>query len=74
MQSSHAAGHLSASFSDPNVIASAGLVPVVRLAERCGLPGLVRRHVDLGGYYGSEPGGQGDEPGRGDVRGRGQHR
>ena len=58
MQSSHAAGHLSASFSDPNVIASAGLVPVVRLAERCGLPGLVRRHVDLGVTTGANPAGK----------------
>lgn len=40
------------------MIASAGLVPVVRLAERCGLPGLVRRHVDLGVTTGANPAGK----------------
>ncbi len=29
----------------PNLIADAGLVPVVALAERVGLPGLVAEHV-----------------------------
>jgi len=58
MQSSHAAGHVSASFSDPNLIASAGLVPVVRLAERCALPVLIRRHVDLGVSTGANPAGK----------------
>ena len=29
----------------PNLIADAGLVPVVALAERVGLPGLVADHV-----------------------------
>ena len=57
MQSSHAASRLSASFSDPNLIASAGLVPVVRLAERCALPSLIRRHVDLGVSTGANPAG-----------------
>ena len=58
MQSSHAAGHVSASFSDPNLIASAGLVPVMRLAERCALPSLIRRHVDLGVSTGVNPAGK----------------
>jgi hypothetical protein len=35
-----AAGSVSARFDDPNVIKYGGLVPVVRLAERCGLPAL----------------------------------
>jgi hypothetical protein len=48
VQSSHFASRLSASFSDSNLIASARLVPLVRLAERCALPSLIRRHVDLG--------------------------
>jgi hypothetical protein len=58
MQSSHAAGHVSASFSDPNLIASAGLVPLVRLAERCELTTLIRRHVDLGVTTGANPAGK----------------
>jgi hypothetical protein len=57
VQSSHAASWLSASFSDPNLIASAGLVPVVRLAERCDLPVLIRRHVDLKVTNGANPAG-----------------
>lgn len=32
------AGAVSARFDDPNLLGFAGLVPVVRLAERCGLP------------------------------------
>jgi hypothetical protein len=58
MQSSHAAGHISASFSDPNLIASAGLVALVRLAERCELAALVRRHVELGCTAGANPAGK----------------
>jgi hypothetical protein len=58
VQSSHAAGHVSASFSDPNLIASAGLVPLVRLAERCELAILIRRHVDLGCTAGANPAGK----------------
>jgi hypothetical protein len=34
-------GSVSATFDDPNVVKYGGLVPVVRLAERCGLPALV---------------------------------
>ncbi|KZM73401.1 IS1380 family transposase [Nocardia terpenica] len=34
------AGSVSARFDEPNLIGFAGLVPVVRLAERCGLPEL----------------------------------
>ncbi|EXU67232.1 hypothetical protein Z951_15210 [Streptomyces sp. PRh5] len=39
MQSSHAAAAVSSAFGDPNLIAYGELEPVVRLAERCGLPG-----------------------------------
>jgi hypothetical protein len=38
MQSSHAATAVSAVFDEPNLIADAGLLPLVRLAERAGLP------------------------------------
>lgn len=40
MRSSHAAVHVSAFFDEPNLIADAGLLPLVALAERAGLPEL----------------------------------
>lgn len=49
MQSSHAASAVSASFDDTNLIAYAGLVPVMRLAERCGLARLTTEKVKLSG-------------------------
>ena len=58
MRSSHAASRLSASCSDPNLVASAGLVPLVRLAERCELAVLIRRHVKLGVSTGANPAGK----------------
>jgi len=58
VQSSRAAGHVSASFSEANLIASAGLVPLVRVAERCELATLIRRHVDLGVSTGANPAGK----------------
>lgn len=47
MQSSHAAAAVSASFDDMNLVAYAGLVPVMRLAERCGLSRLAAAKVKL---------------------------
>ncbi|MGW0633948.1 IS1380 family transposase, partial [Streptomyces sp. NPDC002758] len=47
MQSSHAAATVSSAFDDPNLIAYGGLGPVVRLAERCGLPALAGEHIHL---------------------------
>ncbi|WP_406724552.1 hypothetical protein WJ438_07750 [Streptomyces sp. GD-15H] len=44
---SPAAAH--AAFDEPNLIAHAGLVPVIRMAERCGLPVLVAEKVKLTG-------------------------
>jgi hypothetical protein len=44
---------VSAAFDDPNLIAHAGLVPVMRLAERCGLPGLVAQRVKLSASNGA---------------------
>lgn len=49
MQSSHAASVVSAVFDDPNLIADAGLVPVVGLAEQIDLPGLVTGYVSIVG-------------------------
>jgi hypothetical protein len=57
VKSSHAASWLSASFSDPDLIASAGPVPPMRLAEGCDLPALIRRHLDLGVTTGVNPAG-----------------
>jgi hypothetical protein len=58
MQLFHTASRVSASFSDPNLLGSAGLVPLVRLAERCELAALVHRHVDLGVSTGANPAGK----------------
>jgi len=49
MQSSHAATAVDAAFDDPNLIADAGLMPVVALAEQVGLPGLVTELVTITG-------------------------
>jgi hypothetical protein len=49
MQSSHAAGAVDVVFDDPNLIADAGLVPVVALAEQIDLPELVAEHVVITG-------------------------
>src|SRR6266542_2550832 len=47
MQSSHDAAKIDIAFDDPNLIADAGLVPVMGLAERVGLPGLVTDRVKI---------------------------
>lgn len=49
MQVSHTPAAVSAAFDDANLIAQAGLVPVMRLAERCGLSRLVAEKVRLSG-------------------------
>src|SRR6266545_3309348 len=49
MQSSHAATVVDVAFNDSNLVADAGLVPVVALAERVGLPDLVTEHVTITG-------------------------
>lgn len=76
MQSSHAAVHVSALFDEPNLIADAGLLPLVALAERVGLPGLaaqvrIEAADNSGGAY---PGGQGDVAAGCDVLGGRLHR
>jgi hypothetical protein len=53
MQLSHAATGLDVAFDDPNLIADAGLVPVIALAEQVGLPGLVAEHVTITGAVNS---------------------
>ena len=49
MKSSHSPVATFAAFDDANLLAHGGLAPAVRLAERCGLPGLVREKVRLTG-------------------------
>jgi Transposase DDE domain group 1 len=49
MRSSHTAGAVDVVFDDPNLIADAGLVPVVALAEQIGLPDLVAERVAISG-------------------------
>ena len=41
-----------ASFDGPNLVSRAGLVPVMALAERCGLTNLVGEHVRIGAKCG----------------------
>ncbi|MCQ4083149.1 IS1380 family transposase [Streptomyces sp. RB6PN25] len=49
MQVCHAAEHVSAVFDEPNLIADAGLLPLVRLAERVGLRELAASSVRIEG-------------------------
>ena len=49
---SHSPGRTRASFDDPNLVSHGGLVPVMALAERAGLPGLIEEHVRPGGECG----------------------
>ena len=48
----HSLARTRASFDDPNLVSHAGLVPVMALAQRAGLPGLVAEHVTPGGGCG----------------------
>jgi hypothetical protein len=50
---SHAVAKTHAVFDDGHVIAYGGLVPVMRLAERCGLGELVTEHVRVAGPLGA---------------------
>ena len=47
MQPSHAAAAVSARFDDPNLVSCGGLEPVERLAESCGLAGLVAQRLSV---------------------------
>jgi hypothetical protein len=48
----HSLARTRASFDDPNLVSHAGLVPVMGLAERAGMTGLVTEHVRPGGDCG----------------------
>ena len=52
MRLSHDPLKISACFDDPNLVSRAGLVPVMALAERAGLHGLVRRRQQAVGAPG----------------------
>ena len=47
MRVSHSPELVSAAFDDPNLVSCAGLAPVVALAQRCGLAGLVADTLTL---------------------------
>ena len=49
MQASHDLSHVSAVFDEDNLVACAGLVPVMALAQRAGLGALAGRHLRLKG-------------------------
>jgi hypothetical protein len=53
MQTCHAAVAVDVAFDDPNLIADAGLVPVMALAEQVGLPELIAEHVAIVGAVNS---------------------
>ncbi|MGZ5366056.1 MAG: transposase [Mycobacterium sp.] len=58
MQSLYAATRVDVAFDDPNLVADAGLVPVIALAEQVGLPDLVLDHlaiVDADNSAGANP-------------------
>ena len=47
MRVSHSPGQVSAVFDDPNLVSCGGLAPVLALARRCGLAGLVAAKLTL---------------------------
>lgn len=49
----HSAARVNAVFDDPNLVASAGLVPVLRLAEQVGLDRLSRERIRVAGSAGA---------------------
>jgi hypothetical protein len=52
MRLSHDPARTQALFDDPNLVSHGGLVPVMALAERAGLPELLEEHVRPGGECG----------------------
>ena len=47
MRLSHSPARTHASFDDPDLVSRAGLVPVMALAEQCGLAALTRQNVKI---------------------------
>ena len=56
MQLSHTRPVVSATFDDPNLVSAAGLVPVMKLAEKAGLRALADRHLSVPTDKGANPG------------------
>ena len=56
MQFNHTPAALSASFDDQNLVGAAGLVPVMRLAERAGLASLSQQHLTVPSDKGANAG------------------
>lgn len=56
MQFNHTPAALSAMFDDRNLIASAGLVPVLRMAEKAGLAFLAGEHLSVPSDKGANAG------------------
>ena len=56
MQLSHSAKSMSAVFDDPNLVRSAGLVPVMRLAARAGLADLADQLLSVPSDKGANAG------------------
>jgi hypothetical protein len=55
---SHAAARVRASFDDPGLVSCAGLEPVLALARRCGLHGIVGSRLDVPSDKGSNASGK----------------
>jgi hypothetical protein len=51
----HAPAKIHAAFDDPHLVSRAGLVPVMALARRAGLPDLAAEHVRAGRRCGVNP-------------------
>jgi Transposase DDE domain group 1 len=51
----HSAAKTHAAFDDPNLVSQAGLVPVMRLAQSCGLHALAYQHLRIGRPCGANP-------------------
>ncbi len=56
MRLSHDPAKTHALFDDRNLVSRAGLVPVMALAQRCGLADLAGEHVTIAGPAGVNPG------------------
>ena len=56
MQVSHTRSAVSSIFDDPNLVASAGLVPAMGLAQKSGLGTLVNERLTVPGYFGANAG------------------
>ena len=56
MQLSHTRRVVSASFDDPNLVSTAGLVPIMKLAEKAGLRALAQKWLTVPADKGANAG------------------